>query len=303
MNQIMLEELIKILGIENVIENENLSNHTTLKIGGPARLYLKVSSEDSLSKTLEYLINNSINYYILGNGSNVLASDEGFDGAIIRLTGDFEEVKVSDGMITAGAGALLSVISKNALDNELTGLEFASGIPGTLGGALVMNAGAYGGEMCQVVKEVTLLEKEGSSYKKTVYTNEDMKFSYRHSIAKEKTVIFLSAKMSLEKGNQEEIKASMDEKNKARREKQPLEYPSAGSTFKRPEGYFAGKLISDAGLKGYSVGDAQVSEKHAGFCINKGNATAAEFTKLMKDVSDKVYELYGVRLEPEIINL
>lgn len=303
----ILEEFETLLGDRNVLKQEDLSKHTSLRIGGPAKYFLLVDNVDKLIKVLDLCEENHEPYYILGNGSNVLASDSGFDGVIIKLTGDFDKVTASENTINAGSSAMLSVISKIALENSLTGLEFASGIPGTLGGALVMNAGAYGGEMRQVVSTVNLLEaiKEGNknAYVRKTYTLEQMKFDYRYSIAKEKKVIFLSAEMLLEKGDKDVIRASMDEMNKSRREKQPLEYPSAGSTFKRPAGYFAGKLISDAGLKGYNVNGAEVSEKHAGFCINKGGATAADFKQLMQDVSDKVYELYSVRLEPEVIVL
>lgn len=299
------EELIAILGKDNLICNENLSRHTTLRIGGPARFWAVVNTEEILKNLLLYLEEKQIRFYLLGNGSNVLAEDDGFDGVIIKLAGEFNKCSINnnDNAILAGAAVSLAELSRAALNNEFTGLEFASGIPGTVGGALVMNAGAYGGEMKQVVQTVKLLEKENAGFVVKTYTNEEMNFSYRHSIAKEKEVIFLEASFELAKGNAAYIKASMDEMNKSRREKQPLEYPSAGSTFKRPEGYFAGKLISDAGLKGYAVGDARVSEKHAGFCINTGNATAADFKKLMEDVSEKVYELYQVKLEPEVIIL
>lgn len=295
--------LTELLGNDNVLENELLGRHTTLRIGGPASFFVNVANKENLLELISYLTKNEIRFYILGFGSNILALDEGYDGVIIRLSGDFEEISVNGNEITAGAGIALSIIAKKAYENSLSGFEFASGIPGSLGGALVMNAGAYGGEMVQVVKEVALLEKEGNEYIFKTYSLSEMKFAYRHSIAKEKEVVFLSAVLSLNKGDKEIIKNTMDDMNRSRREKQPLEYPSAGSTFKRPEGYFAGKLISDAGLKGYAVNDACVSEKHAGFCINKGNASSADFQKLMDDVSDKVYELYNVKLEPEVIVL
>lgn len=300
----LLEYLQSILGKDNVIENELLSRHTSLRIGGPARFFIRVNNEENLLEILNYLEEQKEKYYILGNGSNVLAVDEGYDGVIIKLAGEFEKQEVSDKKIIAGTAVNLASLSNTALNNSLTGLEFASGIPGTVGGALVMNAGAYDGEICQVVENVKLLERElDGSFKLKTYSNKEMKFSYRYSVAKEKTIVFLEASFILEKGDSETIKASMDEMNKSRREKQPLEYPSAGSTFKRPEGFFAGKLISDAGLKGYSVGDAQVSEKHAGFCINKASSSAKDFIQLMEDVADKVEKEYGVRLEPEVIIL
>ena len=296
----ILVDLQSIIKRGFIKENESMKGHTTLKIGGDAAYFVSVFDRDELLELMKYINQNSVPYFLLGNGSNILVSDNGFDGVVITLDGEFKEMSVSGTRITAGAGAFLSQISRTALEHSLTGVEFASGIPGTLGGALVMNAGAYGGEMKQIVKTVCVLEKDKTGYEIKSYTVDDMKFAYRYSIAKERELIFLSAEMALTKGEASKIKETMEELNRQRREKQPLEYPSAGSTFKRPEGYFAGKLISDAGLKGYSVGGAQVSEKHAGFCINKGNATAADFERLMQDVIKKVKEETGVVLEPEI---
>ena len=299
-----ISELANIAGLQNIRENELLSRHTTLKIGGPARFFVIVNNEQVLKQLLDKLKSENQKYFLIGNGSNLLALDEGYDGVILKLSGDFENIELKDeSSIEAGAAALLSKVSAFAANSSLKNMEFASGIPGTLGGALYMNAGAYEGEMKQIVRTVDVLEYNGREYVRKEILNEDMQFSYRHSIAKERDMIILGCTISLEKGDSAKIREKMDELNSKRREKQPLEYPSAGSTFKRPEGYFAGKLISDAGLKGYKVGGAEVSEKHAGFCINRDNAKAADFIQLMDDVSRKVYEQYGVELEPEVIIL
>ena len=297
------EILQTILPEENIFDNEILSGHTTLHIGGPAKFYVLVNTENELISLLELLEKENEKYYLLGNGSNILVSDEGYDGVIIRLQGELADINVSGTAITAGAGALLSAVSRKALDSCLTGMEFAAGIPGTVGGALVMNAGAYGGEMKDIVVSARILEKENGSYSVKQVSVEELNFSYRHSIAKEKDIIYLSMKVNLSEGVWDEILSNMNELSNQRREKQPLEYPSAGSTFKRPEGYFAAKLISDAGLKGYTVGGAQVSEKHAGFCINKSGASSQDFYQLMQDVRKKVLDEYGVELEPEVIML
>ena len=284
-----------------LLENEMLSRHTTFKVGGPATYFVTVKTLEELKEALQFSKEKSLPYFLLGNGSNLLVSDVGYQGVIIKLGGAFDEVTVSGEHITAGGAALLTSVSQTAFANALKGLEFAYGIPGTIGGGLYMNAGAYGGEMKDVVESVTILSPSGEV---EVLSCEEMKFGYRDSILKkEKEGIIVSCSLKLTSGNPVEIKTIMDTNMSSRKEKQPLEYPSAGSTFKRPEGYFAGKLISDAGLKGYSVGGAQVSEKHAGFVINKGGATAAEIDRLMQDVADKVFTLYGVQLEPEVLKV
>ena len=311
----IISDLKNIIQSGIVSENEMMKNHTTLKIGGPARYFVSVANEQELKELLDYLGDKKIKYFLVGNGSNLLVPDEGYEGVVIKLDDDFKvcfaEIEKGDASnkegitLEAGAGALLSVVANKAMEKSLTGMEFASGIPGSVGGAIIMNAGAYDGEMKDIVKSVSVLEKnsENGKFEFKTYSNEEMQFSYRNSIAKQREMVVISVCLALHPGNKEEIKKTMDELNAKRREKQPLEYPSAGSTFKRPEGYFAGKLISDAGLKGYHVGDAEVSEKHAGFCINKGNATATEFIKLMNDVSMAVKEKYDVELEPEVIIL
>lgn len=292
--------LIKSINDVELKCDEDMSLHTTLKMGGKAHVFVTVKTMAALGELIRVFKSVKSDYFLLGNGSNILVSDKGLDIPVIRLSGDFDRVTAEGDMIKAGAAALLSSVARTALDNSLTGLEFASGIPGSVGGAMVMNAGAYGGEMKNAVVSVKVMDENGDV---SEYSNEDMAFGYRDSILKRRKLIVTETVFKLNKGDKESIKSTMDELNKKRREKQPLEYPSAGSTFKRPEGYFAAKLIEDAGLKGYTVGGACVSEKHAGFCVNKDNGTASDFYKLMTDVKDKVYESSGVTLEPEVIML
>ena len=286
-----------LLGEEKVRVDEPMKRHTTFRIGGPADYFLLPSSEEELSGILKICKNEELPYFILGNGSNLLVSDEGYRGVIIQLYRNYGDITVKGNEIHATAGALLSQIAVAAKNASLTGFEFAGGIPGTLGGAVVMNAGAYGGEMKDVLKEVTVMTAAGEIL---VLPAEKLEMGYRTSLVKTKGYLVLSAVIVLEQGNQEAIKARMKELTEQRVSKQPLEFPSAGSTFKRPEGYFAGKLIMDAGLRGYQTGGAQVSEKHCGFVINKDNATAADVCRLLRDVQDKVKEQFGVTLEPEV---
>lgn len=299
----MLNKLINILGDENVFENEPMSMHTTFRIGGPARYFAVVNSEEDLIKTIKLVREENQEYFVLGNGSNILVSDKGFDGVVLQLSGEFDTIHLSGNNIIAGSGLLLSQVAKTALDNSLAGLEFASGIPGTIGGAIVMNAGAYGSEMKDVVKAVRILWLEPDEPTIETLTLDDLKLSYRHSILKERKGIVLDVKLTLKPGSKEEIKSIMDDLAAKRREKQPLEYPSAGSTFKRPEGYFAAKLIEDAGLKGYKVGTAMVSDKHAGFVVNTGGAKATEVKQVMDHVVHTVNQSFGITLEPEVILL
>ena len=233
----------------------------------------------------------------MGNGSNLLVSDKGYRGAVIQLWKNFSDITVKGTTIIVKAGALLSKIAAEALEEGLTGMEFASGIPGTIGGATVMNAGAYGGEMKNIIKEVTVLTQEGELL---TLSNEEMKLGYRTSIVKEKGYVVVSVVLQLKKGDKEEIRKVMEDLKERRVTKQPLDMPSAGSTFKRPEGYFAGKLIMDAGLRGFSVGGAQISEKHCGFVVNKGDATAADVLGLIREVQKRVEEQFHVTLEPEV---
>lgn len=291
-----IEVIKKIIGSENVRENEDMGNHTTFRAGGNAALFLMPAPEN-ISELIVYLKGSGTKYYVIGNGSNLLVKDSGYDGAVICIGSRFDECIVQGTSITAGAGAKLSKIAALACREGLKGFEFASGIPGTLGGAITMNAGAYGGEMSQVLKSVKVIDGNGNILN---LKNDELNLGYRHSIVMDKDYLVIEGVISLEYGQKDEIRKIMDELSSKRKEKQPLEFPSAGSTFKRPEGYFAGKLIMDSGLAGKSIGGAQVSEKHCGFIINKGGATASDILALMDYVSDTVYEKYGVRLEPEV---
>ena len=293
----MLEKLQKIIGESQILVNEPMASHTTFRIGGPADYFAMPQTIEELAALLKLCKEEQMPYFILGNGSNLLVGDKGFRGVVIQLYKNFDGFQIEGTKVTARAGAMLIRVAKEAGKAGLTGLEFASGIPGTIGGAMVMNAGAYGGEMKDVVTAVTVLTKDGDI--KTL-TGEKMNFRYRGSVVEDEGYIVLETVMELKEGNPEEIQTRMEELSLQRRTKQPIEYPSAGSTFKRPEGYFAGKLIQDAGLRGYSKGGAQVSEKHCGFVINAGGATAADVMQLMQDVSDKVQAQFGVTLEPEV---
>ena len=297
MDQKIIERFSNLLGNEKVRINEPMNRHTTFRIGGPADYFLLPSSSVEVKGILEICKEESLQYFILGNGSNLLVSDEGYRGVIIQLYRNYGGLTVEGTEIRAGAGVLLSQIAATARNESLTGFEFAGGIPGTLGGAVVMNAGAYGGELKDVLKEAVVMDREGNIFTVPV---EKLAMGYRTSLVKTAGYLVLEVVISLKKGSQEEIRDTMKDLADRRISKQPLEYPSAGSTFKRPEGYFAGKLIMDAGLRGYQVGGAQVSEKHCGFVINKGNATAADVCRLMADVQAKVQEQFGVTLEPEV---
>lgn len=285
------------LGSDNVKVQEPMKKHTTFRIGGPADYYLCPHSTEELQKILQICKENKMEFFALGNGSNLLVSDKGYRGVVIQLWKNFSDIVTKEDMITVKAGALLSKVAAEALEEGLTGMEFASGIPGTIGGAVVMNAGAYGREMKDIIKEVTVLTKEGE---KLTISKEEMNFGYRTSVVKEKGYMVISVVLQLKKGDRVEIRKVMDDLKERRVTKQPLDMPSAGSTFKRPEGYFAGKLIMDAGLRGFSVGGAQISEKHCGFVVNKGDATAADVLGLIKEVQKRVQEKFGVTLEPEV---
>ena len=285
------------LGSDNVKLQEPMSKHTTFRIGGPADFYLCPHSTKEVQQTVQICKEENLPYFILGNGSNLLVSDKGYRGVIIQLWKNFSDISVKDCCITAKAGALLSKVAAEALEEGLTGMEFASGIPGTIGGAVFMNAGAYGGEMKDIIKEVKVLDDQGEV---RVLSNEEMKLGYRTSIVKEKGYTVLSAVLQLKKGDVSVIREAMEDLKNRRTSKQPLDMPSAGSTFKRPEGYFAGKLIMDSGLRGFSVGGAQVSEKHCGFVVNKGGATAEDVTALIREVQRRVKEKFGVELETEV---
>ena len=293
----MLEKLQKLLGEAKVLVKEPMASHTTFRIGGPADYFVLPETVEELAAILKLCKEEKVPYFILGNGSNLLVGDKGFRGVVVQLYKNFDGMTIEGTTVTAKAGAMLVRVAKESGKAGLTGLEFASGIPGTIGGAMVMNAGAYGGEMKDVVTSVTVLTKDGEIKK---LSGEEMNFRYRGSVVEDEGYIVLEAVMELKEGNLEEIQSRIDELSIQRKTKQPIEYPSAGSTFKRPEGYFAGKLIQDAELRGYRVGGAQVSEKHCGFVINAGGATAADVMQLMQDVSDKVNAQFGVTLEPEV---
>ncbi|MDO4301048.1 MAG: UDP-N-acetylmuramate dehydrogenase [Clostridia bacterium] len=292
----IIEDLRVLAGDNNVIENEPMSKHTTFRIGGKADVFITPDSDKSLFACVEYVKNRNIPYYIIGNGSNLLVRDNGFRGVIIQLYKNFSDIKVKDNIITAKAGALLSSAAKTAMNNSLSGMECLSGIPGTIGGAICMNAGAYGGEMKDIVVETKVI----NNGKFETISNEDSEFGYRKSRIMAENMIVVETVIKLEKGSKEDIQAKMSELLVQRNSKQPVELPSAGSTFKRPEGYFAAKLIDDSGLRGFSVGQAQVSPKHCGFVVNNGGSTAKEVIELMDKVSQKVYEKFGVKLEPEV---
>lgn len=285
---------------EDILLNEPMYKHTTFRVGGEAGCFVRISDSRQLEKLVPYLKMVEIPYFILGNGSNLLVGDKGYEGVILQIGNKMNAITVEDTHITAGAGALLSQVAKCAWENGLTGLEFAAGIPGTLGGGVVMNAGAYDGEMKQVVEQVTVMNEEGEIME---LDTQAMEFGYRTSIIKNRPFIVLESKLKLQQGDREKIGAKMEEFSIRRKEKQPLEYASAGSTFKRPEGYFAGKLIMDAGLRGYSIGGARVSEKHCGFVVNDGRATAADVAEVIKEVQERVKDKFGVTLETEVIFL
>ena len=297
MNKEIKQRFCQQLGNERVRFEEPMCDHTTFRIGGPAEVFVMPESYEQIAWVIRQCRQEAIPYFILGNGSNLLVSDHGYRGVIIQLDRNLGEITVNGTEIRAAAGALLSTIAATARRSSLSGFEFAGGIPGTLGGAVTMNAGAYGGEMKDVLKEVTVMNQDGEIL---TIPADKLELGYRTSIIKTAGYIVLEAVISLKKGNIEEITALSRKLSAQRIEKQPLEYPSAGSTFKRPEGYFAGKLIMDSDLRGYRVGGAQVSEKHCGFVINKGNATAADICALMDEVTRIVKEKYAVTLEPEV---
>ena len=290
------ETLCGICGAAHVLVREPMSRHTTFRTGGPADLLVQPEAEQ-IAPILEVCRNEEIPWTVIGNGSNLLVGDGGIRGVVLEIGKQMSDVAIEGTVITAGAGAMLSSIASRAAAAELTGMEFASGIPGSLGGAVVMNAGAYGGEMKDILQKVTVLTPDGTVQTLSV---EELELSYRHSIIPEKGYLVISAVLKLQPGSADEIQSIMDDLKEKRVSKQPLEYPSAGSTFKRPEGYFAGKLIQDAGLRGFRVGGAQVSEKHCGFIINRDQATSTDICQLMQQVSEIVYEKFGVRLEPEV---
>ena len=298
--EIFLEKLCRTVGEQGVKRDEPMKKHTTFRIGGPADIFVTPEDESQFLAAVRLCRQEGMPYYILGNGSNLLVSDSGYRGAVIETEKALSRLEADGETLKAGSGILLSALAKEALRLSLTGLESASGIPGTLGGGVVMNAGAYGFELKDVLESVRLLDREGNV--RTVPAGE-LKLGYRYSTIPETGSIVLEAALRLKKGDPEAIRARMEELAAQRKSKQPLEYPSAGSTFKRPEGYFAGKLIDDAGLRGFQVGGAQVSEKHCGFVINRGDATAEDVMELCRQVQEKVFQKFGVRMDMEIRKL
>ena len=291
-----IEKLYAFAPRARVLENEPLARHTTFRVGGPADVLFLPESAQELQRAMELAREAGEDCLVIGNGSNLLVRDGGVRGLVIKLAGPMSGVSVEGTAIRAQAGASLSQVSRAALQASLTGLEFASGIPGSLGGALAMNAGAYGGELSQVVREAMVL-MDG---RVQTLSREELAMGYRTTRVLREGGIVLSAVLDLKEGDASQIAATMDDLNRRRREKQPLSFPSAGSTFNRPEGYFAGALIEQAGLKGYAIGGAQVSEKHAGFLINRGGATASDLLRLIEYVQERVYAQSGVRLETEV---
>lgn len=280
-----------------ILTMEPMKNHTTFRIGGPADALALPKTEEEAAEIVRFCHEHAQPYYVIGNGSNLLVSDEGYRGLVLQLYRNFNEIRVEQETLTVQSGAMLAAIARTAWQHGLTGLEFASGIPGTIGGAVVMNAGAYGGEIRDVLREVTVLTREGEVRRVPA---DELELGYRTSIIPKKGWIVLGAVLQLKKGDPEQIRARMEELKEQRITKQPLDLPSAGSTFKRPEGYFAGKLIMDAGLRGFAVGGAQVSEKHCGFVVNRGDATAEDVWTLICEVRRRVKEAFGVELEPEV---
>ena len=300
MEKKIYHKLVQIVGEERVRTDEPMKSHTTFRVGGPADLFVTPETSEEVRAVVDMCRSEEIDCHIIGNGSNLLVSDRGVRGVVVQIAKVMNKIESNGEQIRAQAGALLSEVAAHALKDGLAGFEFAAGIPGTLGGACVMNAGAYGGEMKDVLYEVTVLTPQGEF---RILKEDELELGYRTSVIARKGYIVLEAVIRLKKGDEEEIRRQMEDLRDRRISKQPLEYPSAGSTFKRPEGYFAGKLIQDAGLRGFTVGGAQVSEKHCGFVINRGDATARDVADLMSQVSEIVEEKFGVRLEPEVRRL
>ena len=295
--QLIYKELLNILDEENIKVDEPMKKHISFKVGGPADFLVKPKTEEELRNVVEFAKKENVPFIVIGNGSNLLVKDGGIRGIVIELSDNFNNYEIDGNIIKAQSGALLAIIGRNAMKNSLTGFEFAAGIHGTLGGALAMNAGAYGGEMKQVVKTVRLMDRDGNIFE---LSNEEMKFEYRRSLLTTKDYIVLSAVIELQPGNVEEIKEIMADYSNRRSTKQPLNFPSAGSTFKRPEGHFAAKLIDDCGLRGLNLRGAQVSDKHCGFVINSGGATAKDILDLMFIVKSTVNAKFGIMLEEEV---
>ncbi|MCM1044351.1 MAG: UDP-N-acetylmuramate dehydrogenase [Candidatus Gastranaerophilales bacterium] len=299
-SEAVLETLQEYVPKENIHMQEKMAEHTTFRVGGPADCMIEIENEEQLRRIQRYLYLIEMPFFVLGNGSNTLVRDVGYRGIVLLIGQKMSDIRVEGDRIIAQAGALLSKVARTALEHGLTGLEFASGIPGTVGGAVVMNAGAYDGEISQVVTEVTALNREGELL---TLDNETMEFGYRHSTIRHQPFIVTQVVFWLKRGDKELIRSKMEELAEKRREKQPLEYPSAGSTFKRPKGHYAGELIMNAGMRGFQIGGARVSDKHCGFVVNMGNATAADILDVIGEVQDRVRERFDVELEMEPVVL
>ncbi|WP_265444020.1 UDP-N-acetylmuramate dehydrogenase [Acetivibrio straminisolvens] len=295
--ELFVGRIKEIVGSENVKLDEPMKNHTSFKVGGPADILVTPVSVLQLSQLMKFCKSENVPVFVMGNGTNLIVKDKGIRGVVIKIYDNLNEFTVKDDIITAYAGVLLSKISMAAYENGLAGLEFASGIPGTLGGAVAMNAGAYGGEMKDVIIETEFMDRDGEI---RVIRNDEHQFGYRTSLIQKLSGIVIKSSMKLKKGNKEEIKALMDDLTKRRQDKQPLEMPSAGSVFKRPEGYFAGKLIEDCGLRGYRIGGAEVSNKHCGFIVNSGNAKAKDILDLIQYIQNTVKMKFGVEMQTEV---
>lgn len=299
-SEAVIQALRKFVPEENICLQESMASHTTFRIGGLADCFVQLENTEQLIKVQKYLSQVGVPFFVLGNGSNLLVSDAGFRGVILQIGSKMNRVTVEGNVIVAQAGASMAQIARTAMEHELTGMEFASGIPGTIGGGVVMNAGAYGGELSQIVTQVNVVNSEGGIME---LDNETMEFGYRTSTIRNNPFTVTEVILRLEKGDRQQIRERMEELAAKRREKQPLEYPSAGSTFKRPAGHYAGQLIMEAGLRGLQCGGAKVSDKHCGFVINTGNATAEDVRKLIREVQALVKDQFNVDLETEVLFL
>lgn len=299
-SEAVVQALRKFVPEENICLQESMASHTTFRIGGLADCFVQLENTEQLIKVRKYLSQVGVPFFVLGNGSNLLVSDEGFRGVILQIGPKMNRVTVEGSVIVAQAGASMAQIARTAMEHELTGMEFASGIPGTIGGGVVMNAGAYGGELSRIVTQVNVVNSEGEIME---LDNETMEFGYRTSTIRNNSFTVTEVILRLEKGDRQQIRERMEELAARRREKQPLEYPSAGSTFKRPAGHYAGQLIMEAGLRGFQCGGAKVSDKHCGFVINTGNATAEDVRKLIREVQARVRDQFNVDLETEVLFL
>ena len=299
-SEAVIQALRKFVPEENICLQESMASHTTFRIGGLADCFVQLENTEQLIRVQKYLSQVGVPFFILGNGSNLLVSDAGFRGVILQIGPQMNKVTVEGSVIVAQAGATMAQIARTAMEHELTGMEFASGIPGTIGGGVVMNAGAYGGELSQIVTQVNVVNSEGEIME---LDNETMEFGYRTSTIRNNPFTVTEVILRLEKGDRQQIRERMEELAAKRREKQPLEYPSAGSTFKRPAGHYAGQLIMEAGLRGFQCGGAKVSDKHCGFVINTGNATAEDVRTLIREVQARVKDQFNVDLETEVLFL